>query len=290
MIILLVAPGLPIRTANVTEIVRKVSWIPDCPPRLISTIGFHADDSSLFITDLTIAEQCRFAVQQIVGGTDSQASAPSIESLEKSGPDRSICRIAWISSGGDRDEDSLAALALHAVCAREFQAKSLIFLSADQSTTPNNDALLLALASSYTLTGFLETPIRIRDVVAVGRSKEHGSIAVYQDEPLPGLGLDPALLESSFRCWRLGPLVEVESVKPFPLAVFSKGMKIAINTSRLTTGVLNIIWRNCSSPILGVCRDYKFKMVRSCPSQGQGHCSSLSGSSSISVHMPADCR
>jgi hypothetical protein len=272
----------------VTEIVRKVSWLPDSPPRLISTIGFHADDSSLFITDLPLAEQCRFAVQQIVGGTDSQSSAsPSI----KKGGDRSICRIVWISGGGggDGDEDCLAALALHAVCAKEFQAKSLIFLSAGDSPAPTNDALLLALASSFSLMGFLETPIRIRDVVAIGRSSEHGPMAVYQDEPLPGLGLDSALLGSSFRGWTLGPLVEVENTKPFPLAIFSKGMKIAIDTTRLTTGVIRF-YRESLFIFVGLFWDDKFQMVCLDSSQGQGKYPLVSGSSSLSKRLPADSR
>lgn len=141
MIVLIVAPGLSIESCEIAQLIQKISWQPDSPPRLVSSIQFHPEEQNKFVTDLSIAEQCRLAIQETINLTESQSDSDEIDHNVKF-----ICRTIIIADRFD-EADLVALAAWNKVCFKEFSAKSLVILGTEGRL--ENDIFCYCLAQSY---------------------------------------------------------------------------------------------------------------------------------------------
>lgn len=141
MIVLIVAPGISIESSQISQLIQKVSWQSDSPPRLVSSIQFHPVDQSKFITDLSIPDQCRLAIQETVNLGDTQSEKDTEDYQLKD-----ICRTIVITNKFD-DGDLVALAAWNKVSSKEFTAKSLVVLGTEERL--DHDILLHCLAQSY---------------------------------------------------------------------------------------------------------------------------------------------
>lgn len=143
MIVLIVAPGLSIDSSQISQLIQKISWQPDCPPRLISSIKFHPDDQTKFITDLSIPDQCRLAIQETLNLGDCRN-----DNSQEDRHSKDIGRTIVITSNLE-DGDLVALAAWNKVCSMEFTAKSLVLLGIQERL--QHDVLVTCLAQSYPL-------------------------------------------------------------------------------------------------------------------------------------------